>query len=342
MIRAAEVISVDVSDKSPNYLYNINFKFLDILSNNSIGEYTARPLNLFLKYIPVPGEIVSIVESTSTYTKAGSQTTAWYYLPSTGLYSSIHYNGLDGASNLSINPSITYQKSEIGNIKKSVGQISRDKQTFILQQNVFPIQPYIGDTILESRFGSSIRMSSTVYTSLNSPIWKSRTKENNPILIFRNTKRDDLGTTKFITENLETDDNLLILSSNLQLPFKLSAKSKNILTVLNSNQFSNQIYIGSDRIILNSKSNEIILSSNKDLLLSSNKNVQLNGNAINIDSYKITLSPNALEPAVLGNQLIILLTQICTILNLNPLYPGVLAPVIPQLQTILSKYVRLN
>lgn len=344
----AEVIDVDLSFKSPNYLYGITFKFLDVISNSNEGIHTARPLHTFIKHIPVPGEIVNIVESANSYSNNGRNGSGWYYTPSVGIYSSIHYNGLDGSSNISIQQNTNYNVALTGNHLKQVNQISRNKKSFILNKNVFPIQPYIGDTIIESRYGSSIRMSSTVNGVDNPPFWQSPSNTNNPIVIIRNTKRNDIGNTKFIKESLSDDDSLIIMSSGLSIPIKLSTNSistsvRNKIYSLTSNIYANQIILSSDRIILNSKNNEILLASKGGISLNTNAPIVLQSSQkINLSSYNIELTPIPTDSAVLGTQLIQVLTQMISLINPALTAPGILSPILPQLQLILSKHVRLS
>jgi hypothetical protein len=84
------------------------------------------------------------------------------------------------------------------------------------------LQPYVGDTIIEGRYGNSIRLSSTqTNTSLFSkvPKWIGNTVD--PILTIRNTRQGtDTGRINdFITEDFNKDDSIITLTSGQELEF---------------------------------------------------------------------------------------------------------------------------
>jgi len=77
-----------------------------------------------------------------------------------------------------------------------------------------------------------------------------------------------------------------------------------------------QMIFNSDRISLNSKNDSIFLFSSKIINLSSNEGIHFNTDKETIiNSSKIQLGLNAIEPMVLGNQLYNLLEKLLSDLN---------------------------
>lgn len=145
---------------------------------------------------------------------------------------------------------------------------------FVPNPNVFPIRAYIGDIILQGRYGNSIRMGSSAFKNEN-----IKTKSPNVLLTAGFYSTPSTLSTEEITpyslteENINKDKSSIWMVANQKIPFIASTADalSHVLSSPNKTAEYNgaQIFINSDRVILNSKQNEISLFSKTEINLSS-------------------------------------------------------------------------
>tara|TARA_Y100000592_G_C5473951_1_gene321122 strand:- start:1224 stop:3620 length:2397 start_codon:yes stop_codon:yes gene_type:complete len=195
------------------------------INKNITKEYienpnVARPLFSFLKYYPLINEVVLILNTTdkSIY-NTGINTT--YYLPNINIWNHPHHNALPGLNDLKANKSeeeTNYEETESGIIRrpKDGGTNIELGKYFNEQDKLKPLLPFEGDTIIEGRFGNSIRFGSTTNQGINN--WSISDPEliGSPITIIRNgqSRNVDNESWKHIVENINTDDSSIYLTSN--------------------------------------------------------------------------------------------------------------------------------
>ena len=128
--------------------------------------------------------------------------------------------------------------------------------------------------IIEGRFGSSIRLGSTISTnSMMQNNWSNKTPKGDPIMILRNGNRST-GQPAFtpITEKIQEDPSSIYLTSTQKIPFEPSSKNYTALEkapIEPGSYKDSQIILNSGRLILNSKVDSILLSSQKSINLAS-------------------------------------------------------------------------
>ena len=211
-------------------------------------EIQALPFNSNIKQIPLVGEHVLLVQGISAENNESTIYPQWYYVSSFSLHSDINANFLQGVapSNTPYVPKTSFQEKEVS-----------------------LLQPYEGDTLIEGRFGNSIRLSSTLQGGSYSvqPGWTGSTN-GAPIIILSNGK--SIKKNSFIVEQIETDNSSLYLTStqkinNLVLNNKLHIGRSE--SAFNKSQF-----IGvADRIILTAKTDIVALDSQMGIELLSPK-----------------------------------------------------------------------
>lgn len=134
------------------------------------------------------------------------------------------------------------------------------------------LQPFLGDILIEGRFGHSLRFgySPTESDTTQKPSWESNTVED-PITILSNGRKDAGKYNKFIVENVNDDLSSIWLTSSQKVG--LITSNKNIgMGVDSQRNFNNpSLILNSDRIILNSKSDYIILSGKKSVNIATPK-----------------------------------------------------------------------
>ena len=199
--------------------------------------------------------------------------------------------------------------------------------------------PFEGDIIHEGRYGNSLRFGSTSKSqSKYKNNWSEGGNNGDPITILRNgqpTNSTDEGWIP-ITENINSDLSSIYLTSNQKIPFNLA--QPNLISYNGSAPdpktfTSPQIILNSTRIILNAKTDNILISGQQSVGLSSIKSVNIDAPKTVIQSSNIFLGDsNAIERGVMGdtlyNKLDIVLESLITlvsVLEVQQLWPGGLA-----------------
>ncbi len=130
---------------------------------------------------------------------------------------------------------------------------------FESQANIHKLRLYEGDTLLESRFGQSIRFSG----------YNNGDNEFSPAITIRNGEgaeslSNEIGAST--TEDINKDNNIIFLGSgNALLNYTLPTKNKKESFFNYPSELrGNQILLNSDRIILSAKTSEMIFASKGD------------------------------------------------------------------------------
>lgn len=344
MLQSAEVIEVFLKDDIPNY-YTIRFKYLNRPGNNDENTNTAYPLNAHVKSIPVPGEIVLIVNAASAFAGNFRKEGTNYYLSTVNIQSNINYNGVPTSGKVPISNTTSYQDASRGVVSSpNQSQPNRVKKTFKLLDGQNTLQLFEGDVVIEGRSGNSVRLSSTIngLTGITKqPTW-TLGNPGDPIMILSNTKKNS-STKGFRIEDINEDDSSIYLTSTQRIPLKLAGPTT--VTNINIGTFTQdlsgkQIIMSSDRIVLNAKEKELALSSKNGISITSKGDIVLeSSNAITLNATTIKLGYPAAYSAVNGEPLDNILTQILTALTAIDKVtnaPSASTPVISTAQTLLN------
>ena len=331
----AEVVEVDFSGKDKEKLYTIICKLVGPYGSQAANDrIQARALDANLKNIPIAGEVVLLMKAPTAYNSALKTSQEYYYTNPVSVQSSVHHNGLpgiteylpdkttnNGNSRRNAQDGVPIKKSDRLQVKTTIDP------TFPERLDIYPIQPYSGDIILEGRWGQSIRFGSTVDERREYPVkpsWKKGLGDTgNPILVISNgTNPEKKPFNEFVLENPDQDDSSVWMTSGQEVRFTPastytpSIKSKSV-DLFNANNYSgNQVIIASDRIIFNARKQELIAFSKEGIGLSSEKAVSIDGKqVVEMESEKISLGVNALSPALLGDRTMDWLNELCSILS---------------------------
>lgn len=318
----AEVLHVDFLGKNKSALYTVLCRMIGAHGHNKMDVIRARAIDANIKNIPIRGEVIMVTKAPSPYASARGVSQEYYYSNPISVQSSIHHNGLPGLSHYS-NTNSPANPDARNEAKDGIPQTTTTSlktpynidPVFVERTDVYPIQPYSGDIIFEGRWGQSIRFGSTIderriYPQI--PSWKKGLgATGNPILIISNgTNPEGKPRNEFILENIDTDDSAIWMTSGQYVKFEpastftpsITDKSINLFT---KNEYGgNAIIIASDRIIFNSRKQELIGFSKEGIGFSSEKGISLDGKqVVEIESeQKISLGINAIEPILLGKR----------------------------------------
>jgi hypothetical protein len=327
----------------------------------------AFPKHLSFNRLPVKNEEVHIIKS-----PGGG---AYYDITSHSSYPNIT-SGDTVINDSSVLDKDTKQNTEGYNrvIKTGIARSSLSERSdydnfgnyFKFQPSLHKLKLYEGDTIIQSRFGQSIRFSG----------YNNNERSMSPTIIIRNgessvSQNEDEG--KTVDEDINRDGSVIVMGSgDYLLPFNPGISDGSGRNDFETNPASfknypnkligNQMLLNSDRIILSARSGEFILYSKKnygfisdggmsidnrlgiDINVGDNVNVSTNNSDININtgSGKINLGDTDLEPILKGNTLVNLLEELLDEISkqvfLTPAGPTSVGPTnLPKFNTIRNK-----
>lgn len=298
----ARVVDIIMDDTHPDYnkygmLDSIGMiKYYKLGTSKPTEDFTedtytgvAFPIDRNKAMYPLKNEIVLLTKGPSFSVENQKSDSKVFYQTIFSLYNHIHHNAL---------PPDTGSKSvDIGEGIDEQGSIA-------------PLQPLPGDFIIQGRLGNSIRLSGGL--SEKSP-WTDDSNKNSPITIIRNGQKEVEQGFGNILEDVNEDNTSIYLTSNHTIPLTLAndkRDSYNEIPDNPSNYQGSQLLLNSNRLTLNAKES--------DILLSSATSIGLNSNTVNIDSKeymcidsdKIYLGVKARtnqgankQPAVLGHRM---------------------------------------
>jgi len=352
IVRVTDIIMDENHPLIQNGTYGLNSLGLIIgygtRPNNFGKTYTALPSNSNTKKYPTVNEHVELIQSTIP----NSNGIQWLYQEPLGLYGTSTPNGnqfpsvtqniTPASQNLDYTQIGTGAINIVDNQPQEIVVNSLDnpsQATFVEKSNIHPLMPFEGDIIHEGRYGNSLRFGSTSKSqSKYKNNWSEGGNNGDPITILRNgqpTNSTDEGWIP-ITENINSDLSSIYLTSNQKIPFNLA--QPNLISYNGSAPdpktfTSPQIILNSTRIILNAKTDNILISGQQSVGLSSIKSVNIDAPKTVIQSSNIFLGDsNAIERGVMGdtlyNKLDIVLESLITlvsVLEVQQLWPGGLA-----------------
>lgn len=262
-------------------------------SKNISGESTdsfldtckvAKPLHPQFQYCPALGELIFVEDLPSPAAQNTVGSSQKYYISIINLWNNQQQNS---------------QPARESDILGS---------TLTENPNVRTLIPYQGDNIIQGRQGSSLRFSTTTKAVTPSNEWSSVGNEIDPITILTNGLAYD-PSKQYYVEQINKDASSIYLTSTQKIPLQVDKASINSLTNPTSvpDYFGSQVILNADRIVLNSKKDEVMLFAKTNIELNTKNIINLNADErIHLNSGRIFLgtSNNQLpsEPLLLGNQ----------------------------------------
>jgi hypothetical protein len=227
--------------KDPNYRapsdvgsikYELLYSPYSTSKSKEVSE-PAYPIWYFIKQIPLVNEIVLIIVGPSIGLNDGATKQQYYYMPAYGIWKNPNHNGFpnmeewaDYLNTFANKP--TYSGNSTPEKTLPLGF------TFEENPNIKDLTPYEGDTIIQSRFGQSIRFGSTVLNSNNT--WsknffsdlskdsnlfseKNISKNGDPITIIVNRQGERVVRNKFdsIVEDINKDGSSIYMTSTQEI-----------------------------------------------------------------------------------------------------------------------------
>lgn len=346
--RVTDIILNDQYPNIDNYggLNSIGTIFYEL--NNFIGNKSgvAKPLFPQMSSLPLVNEMVLLFKLPNTSIGKNTSEESYYYLNMINLWNHPHHNAYPNpitTNTLEPSQQRDYTQTSGGAVRRVTDNstdielnspINPSQATFVERSNIHPLLPFAGDVINQGRWGNSIRFGSTARSSgLNN--WSDSGENGDPITILRNGQPKDSTPKGWIpiTEDINKDLASLYLTSTQQIPLSLSCE--NFLSYETppervESYLSPQAIISSDRIVVNAKSDSILLSAQKSISLSTNDSVNVSTSDFIIDAGSIRLGgKSASESVVKGDtlyfqmdQMLKVLVQLTEVLKNSQIWPG--------------------
>jgi hypothetical protein len=281
----------------------------------------AFPLQPGVKNYPLINEIVFLVSQPTKKLQQRTSAVSLYYISVVNLWNHPHHNAIPYSAGSSTPAnSKNYQDTALGSTNKltdSSGEI-KFGDYFVERPNIYPLQPFEGDTIYEGRWGNSIRLTGTA--PKRNP-WSSEGTQGDAITIIRNGQTDNPAKNgwDFTTEDINTDASSIYLTTTQKIPLTVNTNYfsyKNNPPTKPDEYVGKQIILNSGRLLFNTTEDHLMFNSAKSISLSSIGTVNVDASEMTIQTEKIYLgSKSASEPLLLGDTTAELLKEIIAILK---------------------------
>jgi hypothetical protein len=350
-----------------SYVGSIQFRTADNLSVDDSTLPIAHPHDKNFKSLPLKNEVVEIYDlgnNVFLYRRIGNE-----------INPSQSADEKSISSNFTPKKDTTQKSATYAEVSETgISKTNQDNSKaydglgdyYKIQNGLHKLKLYEGDSLIESRFGQSIRLSGFNNTDKSfSPTLIIRNGENS-----ENRKKDALVS---VEENINTDGTIIAMTSGkYQLPFQpgtVDDKSKSDFETkpdsfgdYPTKLVGDQLLLNSGRIILSAKNGEMIFYSKKnygfisdaamsidnklgiDISVGDDINVVTADRDINLitGNGSIFLGSNLLEPMVKGQQLVDLLAELIDAITqqmyLTPSGPSANGPMnVSQFGSIKSK-----
>lgn len=265
----AQVIDTSLAFKtSPNKTRPDRGDFpLGVIKCRSVGqhiastsEFFAYPANNYC-HIPLLGEHVMCFMAYSDYGYGGLPEQVWYYTTPVALRGNFNLNPLVDLYGVSVGGEAVPR----GAPTNKDASAYKPGKTFKENEQIKNIQPFEGDILIQGRFGQCIRLGSTVTGDLSQYAEKAYWQGTNgsPITIISNGHKGSGGANKYIIEDPKDTKSIFLLTTDQKLQLETSQKMLGIGVLPLSAYSKSQAIISADRLVFNSKEDEIILSGKK-------------------------------------------------------------------------------
>jgi hypothetical protein len=156
------------------------------------GSYSkpAYPMFSFIRQYPTIGEIVLIFPGPSPDLNDNIQNQDLWYLPTFAVWNSVHHNVFPNMAEYGKYLKNTSQEGFTGPMQPVVPKVPQGYTFQEIDDGIKSLRPFEGDTILQGRWGQSIRLGSTVSELRKTNSWSNvKDTDGKPITIILNEQR---------------------------------------------------------------------------------------------------------------------------------------------------------
>jgi len=225
-------------------------------------EVAAIPANPNFLNVPLYGEQVIVFNAVDGRTE-DTKTDLYYYMPWLNAHGMMN-NGIMPYIHDTIPEDKGYGTYAVSSPFKS----KEPEQRSFEEKNIVTIQPYQGDSIIQDRFGSLLRFTSTHKTLdpySQEPFWDSE-NAGDPLVALSCGVDGTEQEGYFTIENPDKDAAFIYLSKSHKISNLTLAQPKVGKEVKPVSSYDkSQVIIGSNRLIFNARTEEIVLVAKKDV-----------------------------------------------------------------------------
>lgn len=253
-----------------------------VVDSQNKANLIASPMDVNIRRLPLINEIVLIIQSTDILND-NPQAQKFYYLNNVNVWNSIHHNGFPDLQNLSATQKsealLGYLSTENGLVKKQ-DDSPKDLylgNTFVEDPQIRNLYPVEGDTIIEGRFGNSIRFSHTSIFPSQSVVspWSKSGRNTSPITIIRNGQTKATSSIRWtpIFEDINGDASSIYLTNGQEINMVLASKN---LASYNLVATSSAVVVSIPNVVIQSPNQAMTESDEEDLELASSQSLSQN------------------------------------------------------------------
>jgi hypothetical protein len=357
-IVAARVTDIVLDENHPKWdivgeWNGIGAIFYEFVNQSATGTATnyALPYDAQSKTYPLVNEIVLLFSLPDSSMGRSTDSKSYFYLKPLGIWNHPHHDAYPNPTTYGRKQKRDYDATDKGVVVRQVkdnenfddidlnSPINPSQNTFVEKVDIHPLMPFMGDSLLEGRYGQSLRFGSTAKSqSEKKNNWSSAGNNGDPITILRNGQPTKVSPEGWIpiTENITQDLSSVYLTSYQKIPFSIANEKfrsypEGKEPKSPSEYTFPQIILNSNRIVLNAKTDSILISGEKSVGISSNGSVNIESTSeINLASKLVRLGGVEAEQSVLlGDETVELLknlvnevSNLATALQTIKMWPG--------------------
>lgn len=231
------------------------------MSSTDEEAFWLPPLNRTILSYPLIGELVLCIKSATIESSINPKRQGMYWIHPICLYGDVNANLLPNSSFMS-----------------AIGMNDEPGDTFE-EKEIQPLNHIEGDTIIQSRWNSALRFSSTAMMSKPKNTWSIGSSDGDPITILTNGYDSSDGTH---IEDINKEASTIMMTSTQKIDLApANPVSPQVVPVptgpaipqlpINMYMGNSQVIINSDRLIFNAKKDNVIISAKKDVSISTSK-----------------------------------------------------------------------
>jgi len=191
----------------------------NVASINGFENDFAYPMFSFIKQYPVVNEIVAIFYGPSDGLNDNKDSQKLFYMPAYALWNAINHNAMPNPLEYSSFLSSFITQPEYQGSTTAAPEMPKG-YTFTESPGIRSLTPFEGDSIIESRYGQSIRFGSTVTDFKGFNPWSDTGQNGSPITIIRNGQgrlTDPLDPFSTTVEDINSDAASIYLTTSQRI-----------------------------------------------------------------------------------------------------------------------------
>ena len=196
--------------------YDMIYSTLSTSKSTGIMD-PAYPIHGLVKQYPLENEIVMIIPGPSKRLNDRFTRTSFFYFPAYSIWNNANHGAFPNMAEYATYLANTanqpgYQGTATPGPKLPLGSTFQEK-------HIRNIQAFEGDSIIQARFGQSIRFGSTVPVLKSRNTWSNSGPNGDPITIILNSQKDRSGLDKFdnFVEDIDKDGSSIWMTSTQEV-----------------------------------------------------------------------------------------------------------------------------